>query len=39
MKTIALMLASLLLLQGYVVYHKTPTTIENASKEKAKTRV
>ena len=38
-KPLARFLAALLLLQSCVVYHKTPTTLESASKELINTKV
>lgn len=38
-KTTAVVLAFLVLLQGCVVYHKTPTTLEQASNEYIKTKI
>ena len=39
LKTIALFLTALMLFQSCVVYHKTPTTLEKASREQVKTKV
>lgn len=39
LKTTALFLTALMLFQSCVVYHKTPTTLEKASKEIVKTKV
>lgn len=39
LKTIALFLTALMLFQSCVVYHKTPTTLENASREPLRTKV
>ena len=39
LKAIALFLSGLILLQGCVVYHKTPTTLEQASQEQVKTKI
>ncbi|MDH3699528.1 MAG: hypothetical protein OEQ81_12755 [Flavobacteriaceae bacterium] len=38
-KTTALVLAFLVLFQGCVVYHKTPTTLEQARQEHIKTKI
>ena len=39
LKTIAWFLTVLMLFQSCVVYHKTPTTLEKASREQIKTKV
>jgi len=39
LKTTALVLAFLVLFQGCVVYHKTPTTLEQARQEHIKTKI
>jgi len=39
LKTTAVFLASLILLQGCVVYHKTPSTLEQARQENIKTKI
>ena len=39
LKTIAWFLTALMLFQSCVVYHKTPTTLEKASREQVKTKV
>jgi len=39
LKPIALFLAALLLFQSCVVYNKTPTTLEDASRERIKTQI
>ena len=39
LKSIAIILATLLLFQSCVVYHKTPTTLEKASQEQIKNKV
>jgi len=38
-RTTAVFLASLILLQGCVVYHKTPSTLEQARQENIKTKI
>ena len=39
LKSTAVFLASLILLQGCVVYHKTPTSLEQARQENIKTKI
>ncbi len=39
LKPIALILTALLLFQSCVVYHKTPTTIQQASQEQIRTKI
>lgn len=39
LKTIAWFLTALMLFQSCVVYHKTPTTLEKASREQIKTKI
>jgi hypothetical protein len=39
LRTLALFLTALMLFQSCVVYHKTPTTLANASKERMNTKV
>ena len=39
LKTIAWFLTALMLMQSCVVYHKTPTNLEQASREQTKTKI